>query len=269
MLRKEDFGPIRLYEFTRTVLGQRVMRVGAYRVDGLLIDCGPARAAELLAQVVDDGPVDDLVLTHHHEDHSGNASALAQRTGCRVHVHAAGRALVESPGRIPAYRRAFWGAAPATAAIALGDEVRTEHFCFRVIHTPGHAPDHVALYEPDQGWLFVGDLYLTDRPQHACVYDDLGEIIASLRTLLSLRDCTMFCQHTGRHPSHHHRLGRKLDALLGLQHRAVMHRDEGLEVAEIARAMGLRDGLLPWLTQGEISAHHLVVGLLRHADATA
>jgi len=267
MLRQEDFGPVRFYEYTRTLAGRRVMRVGVYRVGDLLIDSGPARGGDLVDRLAGDGPVRDLVLTHHHEDHAGNAATLAARTGCRVHVHAAGKALVESPVPIPLYRRLFWGAAKSVAVEILGDEIAGDRFNFRVIHTPGHAPDHVALHEPQQEWLFVGDLYLTDRPRTACAYDDIGAIIDSLRKLLALPDCIMFCQHTGYHAGHQHRLGRKLDALLGMQQRAVMHRDEGRDIGEIVRAMELGDGMLPWLTQGEISAHHLVAGLLRHADA--
>lgn len=269
MLRQEDFGPVRFYEYTRAFAGRRLMRVGAYRVGELLVDSGPARASGLVDRILGDGPVRDLVLTHHHEDHAGNAAALSRRSNCRVHVHAAGKALVEAPAAIPLYRRLFWGAAAGTSVEILGETVESDRYCFRVIHTPGHAIDHVALHEPQQEWLFVGDLYLTDRPRTAFLYDDVGTIIDSLRTLLALPDCVMFCQHSGYHAGHQHRLGRKLDALLGLQQRALVHRDEGKDLPEIVRALGLRDGLSRWVTQGELSARHLVAGLLRHADATS
>ena len=41
--------------------------------------------------------------------------------------------------------------------------LETPRFRFRVIHTPGHSADHIALYEPNRRWLFSGDLYLAPR----------------------------------------------------------------------------------------------------------
>ena len=221
MLRREDFGPVRFYEFTRRIAGRPIMRVGVYRVGDLLIDTGPAHAAGEIDEILADGPVNHLALTHHHEDHVGNAAAVAGQTGLTPQIHEAGIALVAEDVDVPFYRRAVWGAAPGFRAEPLGDELHTDRFRFRVIHTPGHAVDHVALHEPDQEWLFVGDLYLTDRPRYAFRYDDIGQIIASIRSLLAIPDCVLFCQHSGYHASHQHKLGRKLDALLGLRQKAV------------------------------------------------
>ena len=40
--------------------------------------------------------------------------------------------------------------------------IKTEHHNFQVIETPGHCPDHVSLYEPEQGWFFSGDLFVSE-----------------------------------------------------------------------------------------------------------
>jgi len=39
-----------------------------------------------------------------------------------------------------------------------GDEIRTGTLRWIVIHTPGHAPGHISLYEPSRRCLFAGDL---------------------------------------------------------------------------------------------------------------
>jgi len=265
MLRREDFGPVRFYEFTRRIAGRPVMRVGVYRVGELLIDTGPARARAAAGAILGDGPVGQIVLTHHHEDHVGNAAELARQSGTRPQIHAAGIELVASSAELPMYRRIVWGQPDAVAATELAAEILTERFRFNVIHTPGHAVDHVALHEPDQEWLFVGDLFLTDAPRVAFGYDDVGEIIRSIRTLLAIPDCVMFCQHSGYHASHQHRLGRKLDYLLGLQQRAVVHLEEGRSLREIVRALELGDGHFGWVSRGELSAANLVRGLLQDA----
>lgn len=265
MMRREDFGPVRFYELTRRIAGRPVMRVGVFRVGELLIDTGPIHAHSALDAILEDGAVEQLVLTHHHEDHVGNAAEIVRRTGVTARIHPEGIPLVAHAPELPLYRRAVWGVPEPLTAAPLGDEIHTGRFRFRVIHTPGHAVDHVALHEPDQEWLFAGDLFLTDRPRFAFRYDDVGTIIASIRRLLAIPDCVLFCQHSGYHASHQHRLGRKLDTLLGLQQRAVMHLEEGRNLREIVRALGLTDGHYGWVSRGELSAANLVAGLLKAA----
>ena len=143
--------------------------------------------------------------------------------------------------------------------------METPNYRFNVIHTPGHAADHVVLHEAERNWLFGGDLYLSDRISRAFAYEDIGQMIASIRTVLALPDCELFCQHTGRHRSHQHQIGKKLDRLLGLRNQAIVHLEEGRSIREIARALGIGDGLNKWISGGEWSSEHLVRGLLRDA----
>lgn len=44
-----------------------------------------------------------------------------------------------------------------------GDIIELKPFSFKVIHTPGHSPDSICLYEESLGWLFSGDT-LYDGP---------------------------------------------------------------------------------------------------------
>ena len=41
-----------------------------------------------------------------------------------------------------------------------GDEVAAGDGCLRVIHTPGHAPDHVCFFDEESRTLFCGDLVI-------------------------------------------------------------------------------------------------------------
>lgn len=261
----ERFGPVTFFPIERRLFGRRVIDVGVYVVGELLVDTGPVKAAARVRAILDEHPVRRVVLTHHHEDHVGNAAHAAERTGEPPFIHETGLERVANPPELPLYRRMVWGAPPPVRAQALGDSLETERFRFRVIHTPGHAPDHVALHEPEQDWLFVGDLYLGDRVRLAFDYEDVGTIIDSLRELLAIPDCVLFCQHSGYHAGHQHRLGRKLDFWLGLQQRAVMHHEEGCSIREIAARLGIRDRVWHLLSAGQWSGRNLVRGLLRHA----
>src|SRR5438132_6872250 len=55
------------------------------------------------------GPIDWIVLTHHHIDHAGAAFALAQATGARLAVHRDDAAYLQK-GR-PRNRMTLWGIA--------------------------------------------------------------------------------------------------------------------------------------------------------------
>lgn len=264
-MRRERFGPVTYYQLQRSILGRRVIGVGLYTVGELLVDTGPVRCAGAVREVIESAELGLIVLTHHHEDHVGNAAAAAERIGSRPRIHAAGIELVANPPELPFYRSLVWGRPDPVEAVPLGDTLETERYRFRVIHTPGHAPDHVALHEPELDWLFVGDLYLGDRVRMAFDYEDVGATIDSIRRLLSIPDCVLFCQHSGAHAGHQQRLGRKLDFLLGLEQRAVMHHEEGCSIREITRRLEIRDWGWRLLSGGEWSGDNLVRGLLRHA----
>ena len=82
---------------------------------------------------------------------------------------------------------------------------------------------------------------------------------------MAIPDCVMFCHHTGYHAGHQHRLGRRLDFLLGLQQKAVMHHEEGLSIAEITKKVGIRDTFLRLVSGNDYSGRNLIAGLLRDA----
>lgn len=264
-LRCQDYGPVRCYRMTRYLAWQRVMTVVAYVVDGLLIDTGPRNCRAAFSEILGREKIRRIVLTHHHEDHVGNAAAAAKATGVTPSIHPLGIALARTPPPLPFYRRMVSGVPEPVDTEPLGELVRTDNYAFRVVHTPGHAADHVVLHEPEQEWLFAGDLFIDEHPRRAFEFENIGELVASLRQVLAMPDCQLFCQHNGRFASHQHRLGRRLDNLLGLRERAVMHFEEGRSVREIATQLDIGDGFNRFLSANEWTGRNLVLGLLRDA----
>ena len=57
---------------------------------------------------------------------------------------------------------------------------------WKVLHTPGHSPDHIGLFEPRSGSFLGGDLLVRGRPTRT-VLDGVGPAFAGDRRLEALR----------------------------------------------------------------------------------
>ena len=117
-------------------------------------------------------PTQALLLTHHHNDHIGAATALSARLKLPIWAHQETAALLR--GRLTVDRY-----------IDDGDAVAQDHAgCWTALHTPGHAPGHLALMGPNRE-MVVGDLL---AGQGTILIDPsdghMGQYLASLRRLL-------------------------------------------------------------------------------------
>jgi glyoxylase-like metal-dependent hydrolase (beta-lactamase superfamily II) len=117
-----------------------------------LIDAGVGDAAhldEIEARLADTdsggGPLARVIVTHGHSDHVSGVSALADRwPGATFHK-------MPWPGRDERWS-VQWNALADDEPVDAGD------LRLRVVYTPGHAPDHISLYDEESRTLFCGDL---------------------------------------------------------------------------------------------------------------
>ncbi len=268
MIMSFDYGDVRYFRMARTVLGKAMYWTGVYLVDGLLVDSGPPNLAGDVRRLVSALAVRQCVTTHHHEDHSGNHGLLAGelRITPLAHASAVSRlALADTHPRL--YRRVAWGARTPALTAPLGERVETPRFRFQVIHTPGHATDHVALFEPERGWLFSGDLYLAPRLRYLRADEDVYAMMDSLRRVLALEPQVLFCQHRGRVEQGTVRLRDKLDFLVELGER--IHNLHGRGWSDAAIARGLPGSDVAWRvwTGGDFSKRNFVRAFLRNPSA--
>lgn len=132
--------------------------------------------------------ITDVMDTHIHADHRSATRGLAERTGARLHLGA--------------------GAAVGFGFLALndGDVLDVGNRKMKVIHTPGHTPEHVSLLIDD--WfvltgdtLFVGDVGRVDLAMEAINRAEVEQrartLHASLQRLLALED------HVEVYPGHY------------------------------------------------------------------
>ena len=234
------------------------MAVWVYRAGPWLIDAGFAHARrELLRWDGLDG-VASCVLTHHHEDHTGNAAALAERGIEVVAPPPVIERLPETRKRLPLYRWWVWGHAEVGPVDPLDGPLTAPGWSLEPIHTPGHAADHHVLFEPDRELLFAADLYIGRRVPVARLAEDPETLLESLRRARDLRPRTMFCAHRGPIDRPAPALGEKIGWLEGFVADARELRRRGLEVKEIARRLLGREGAVGWVSGGELSKRNLV-----------
>jgi len=83
----------------------------------------------------------DILVTHHHADHTGGIAELKQKYSCRV-VAPLGEAA-----RIPM----------VDATVRENDKVKVGSLEARVFETPGHTAGHISYFFPADKVAFVGD----------------------------------------------------------------------------------------------------------------
>lgn len=153
-----------------------------------------------------------LVCTHAHSDHWGQAAPICDAAGCELWMHPnyehgahgaddpqavlaqrleIGRQSGVAPTVLERYAERF--SAQLSSGIARvikpnrplvdGVEVETDLGTWIAYETPGHAPSHVCLYQPDQRLLISGDHVLGRISlyyDYGWTPDPVGEFLRSL-----------------------------------------------------------------------------------------
>jgi hydroxyacylglutathione hydrolase len=117
-----------------------------------------------------------VILTHHHNDHTGGCSELKRR-GCTI--------VGPDDSRI----------SPLDERVADGDRVAVGNGTLQVISVPGHTRSHLAYYSSEDAILFTGDTLF------ACGCGRLfegtaDEMWSSMKKLRGLpEDTAVYCGH--------------------------------------------------------------------------
>lgn len=188
--------------------------IGRHR--SLLVDSGPgpdaagalvARTVALQEEELDISNPFDLVLTHDHWDHWFGAATIAA-AGARTvwaseafaHDQEANSWIALDALRTEASTAGFAQALPedpAELVTAVAPIVSPQTLDLGAVSAElhvlaGHSTSDVVVRLPELGIVFTGDLVEESGPPQAGTDASLGEWVASLRTLLSFSEATVF-----------------------------------------------------------------------------
>lgn len=114
--------------------------------ESLVIDPGPADPAHLERLLaLADGRISRVLVTHTHIDHSPGAAWFKARTGARLVGLPPPPGASQDAGFVPDYRPAH------------GERLDTPVGPLKVLHTPGHASNHLCYLLESARLLFAGD----------------------------------------------------------------------------------------------------------------
>ncbi len=118
-----------------------------------------------------------IVNTHRDGDHVRGNAIFKERTGATIAIHELEHEAMPT----------------ADAKLRDGDQVRLGDRNFTVIHTPGHRPGSICLFDQGGKTLIVGDSVCGERAD--LIRMDKEVYIASLRNLFQVEADTMIMSH--------------------------------------------------------------------------
>jgi glyoxylase-like metal-dependent hydrolase (beta-lactamase superfamily II) len=265
MLQETRIDAVTQYRMARTLLGRDLYYVAAYYVDGLLIDTGFAYLAEQFFQTLQNRNIEQIVNTHHHEDHVGANYLFEEHRGINALAHPRAIPLIEHPpAKLKPYRNVVWGVPKPARPQAVGATISTPKYSFQVLHLPGHSNDHIGLYEPEQGWLFSGDAYLSVKVRVLRLDEDIHAAMDSLRKIVALPLRHLFCGSGKVLDNPAEMLKKKLEFYEDIQQQIETLHEKGWAPEKIRDTVLGKEGVWPLLSQGEFSKLNLVKAFLKH-----
>ncbi len=246
------------------IIGRPLMNVYCYLIGDTLIDCGQTKLAGEMRSFVSAHRIKQLLLTHHHEDHSGNAAMIANQCGAVVMGHPITAYKMDHIRPILPYQHLVWGKSKQVAVTPLPTVVVSDGLRFLPVHTPGHSKDHTVYLEEQNGWLFSGDLYLGDRIKFFRSDERIDQQIRSIQIVLQHDFEALFCAHHPVLKNGRDRLRRKLAYLEDIVGAVGMLLTKGMPEREIIRQLDRRqDRFVKFFTMGNVSFANMIKSAIR------
>ena len=265
LCKEYDFNGIKGFQLGWSLLGPPLMTTYCYIVGDIMIDTGQSHMQKEVLEIAKNHQIKKVVLTHHHEDHSGNAAAVKLNCGAMVYGHALTKEKMKTSFQILPYQKYVWGKSTPLVIELFPKTIKTPLGEMVPVHTPGHAKDHTAFFLKHAGILFSGDLYLADKIKFFRSDEDVNAQILSLKKILKLDFDTLLCSHYPKLKNGKRRIQSKLEFLEELEGNIIRLYEKGCSVKQIFRTLKLKESYsTKYFCFGNVSMINGVKSVARH-----
>ncbi len=258
---------VRKHYLHESVSGLKVGRVNqgintqfiVYRIGDTVIDAGPSNQWKHVRAFLSQQPVRQLLLTHHHEDHSGNAFSVGKQFNLTPKAPILSQEKLASGYPTPLLQKLIWGSLKPVQTQALSDcEYLADGSEVVPVHTPGHAKDLTCFHLPKQGYFFSGDLYIAKKLKMMRSDENLPELLNSIQSVLKLDFDTLFCPHGGIVKDGKASLRTKLENILAMCEEVQIRVAKGWELQEVCDDILAPKDVMAKVTGGNFSKLNLI-----------
>lgn len=254
-----QYGPVTGIKVGRLNQGVNTQFI-VYHIQDALIDTGPSNQWKHVKPFIESTGARQLLLTHHHEDHAGNAESIAKTLKLIPKAPKLAHKKLKSGYATPFFQRLVWGRLkPVSEVHELGEKEFLQDGSEVIpVHTPGHAKDLTVFYLPKQKFLFSGDLFIANRLKMLRSDENLYDLLSSLKKALVLDFEVMFCPHGGVIENGKAALKEKYDHIIATCQQAQAEKENNKSLEDVTQKVLGDETFIGKLSGGNFCKANLV-----------